>query len=138
MHHSWNDNAEAKSKLMASMLFFCVAGGVGSLLLTPLNNVPPSDWETPAEIAAKMSPFVFSCAGVLILFKPRVGYSLGLIAGLIFLPWFVSNEFSSATRNSWVALNYESPLPIPSPEGAYLAFTKLKIVSAALVVAAGA
>jgi len=61
---------------------------------------------------------------------------LGLIAGLVAMPWFVQSELSPATWNSWVNLNYESPWPIPSGEGSYLAVGGLKILSIFLVVTA--
>jgi hypothetical protein len=59
---------------------------------------------------------------------------LGVIAGLIALPWFFQTEFSPATWNSWIILNYESS--IPSEGGAHLAFTRLKILSVILIVVA--
>jgi hypothetical protein len=121
-------------KLTAAILLLCTAGSIGFLAL--LNDDFLAGSDRPVEVAAKLSPFVFLFASALVFFRPRVGYALGVIAGLIALPWFFQTEFSPATWNSWIILNYGSPIPIPSDAGAYLAFTRLKILSVILIVVA--
>jgi hypothetical protein len=123
-------------KLTTAILLLCTAGSIGYTFLTLLEGAFLSSWDRSVEIAARVSPLVFLCASALVFFRPRFGYALGVIAGLVALPWFFQTEFSQATWNSWVILNYESPIPIPSEVGAYLAFTRLKILSVILIVVA--
>jgi hypothetical protein len=66
--------------------------------------------------------------------KPRFGYGLGLVAGLIASPWFVWTELS-LYESSWVFLNL---VPACSEERVFLTFVKLKILSVALIVIATA
>jgi hypothetical protein len=95
-----------------------------------------SGWEGPAEIAATGSVLVFWSACVLVLLRPRFGYGLGLLAGLVALPWFVRTELSLDPWNSWIFLNYELPM-LPHSEGTWsLTFVVLRILSAALIVIA--
>ncbi len=77
---------------------------------------------------------MFVCASILVFFRHRLGYGLGMAAGLIALPWFVLREISLASWNSWIFLNYEDPTP--SAGGVYVTFVKLKILSAALIAVA--
>lgn len=130
-------------KLTTAILLLCTAGSIG--FLTLLYGAFVSSWDRPVEVAARVSPLVFLCASALVFFRPRFGYTLGVVAGLIALPWFFQTEFSPATWNSWIILNYSnpipilnyrSPIPIPSDVGAYLAFTRLKILSVILIVVA--
>jgi hypothetical protein len=114
-----------------AVLFFCAAAGIACSFFMyeqlPLYAIFQQDLN---EIAAAASPFVFLSAGILVYLRPRLGYTLGLAAGLMALPWFVQTEF---LLNSWVALNYESPFSFPEDER-FVAVTKLKIISAALIV----
>jgi hypothetical protein len=123
-------------KLTTAILLLCTAGSIGCTFLTLLDGAFLSSWGRSVEVAARVSPLVFLCASALVFFRPRFGYTLGVIAGLIALPWFFQTEFSPATWNSWISLNYESPIPIPSEVGPYLAFTRLKILSVILIVVA--
>jgi hypothetical protein len=120
--------------LAAAFLFFCAAVSISSTFFA-IPDMPfpgrTSSWERPVEVFAEASPLVFLCASILV-FRHRLGYGLGLIAGLIALPWFVRTELSLAPWNSWVFLNYESPMS--SGGGLVLVFTKLKILSAGLIV----
>jgi len=127
---------EMKPTMTAAILFACTAGCIGGTIYKVLDARFLFHPGTPAELAAGVSPVVFLSACALVFFRPRLGYSLGLIAGLITLPWFVQIELSPATWNSWVTLNYESPLPNPPGVGSYLAFTGLKILSVFLVATA--
>lgn len=135
MDRFWAARCGNTSKLTAAILLLCAAGSIGCTFLTLLDGAFLSGWDDSVELAARVSPLVFLCASALVFFKPRYGYTLGVIAGLIAFPWFFRTEFSPATFNSWITLNYESPIPIP-PEGGYLAFTRLKILSVTLIVIA--
>lgn len=84
-------------------------------------------WRRPIEIAAGASPLVFLWACVLVFFRPRLGDGLGLVAGLIALPWLVQIEVAPATWNSWLFFNSEGAFPL---------FAKLKILSVAIIVIA--
>jgi hypothetical protein len=128
-------HGEVRPRLTAAILFLCAGASQGWALWIFLDR-PLASWDTPAVIAAWVSPLLFLSACVLVFFRPHVGYTLGVVAGLLAVPWLVENEFSPATWNSWVTLNYESPLPTPPGEGSYIAFTGLKILSVFLVVTA--
>src|SRR5690349_1539250 len=62
------------------------------------------------DVLADLSPLLFLSAGVLIFFQPRLSYCLGLLAGLLALPWFVWTEFSLG-EGSWASLNYVGAAP---------------------------
>lgn len=136
MHDFWKARDADTPKLTTAILLLCTAAGTGYMFLTPLGGVFRSNWGPPVAVAAEMSPFVFLSASALVFFRPRLGFTLGLIAGVIALPWLLQTEFSSAGWNSWVLLNYESPLPTPSDVEGFLALTKLKILSVTLIVVA--
>jgi hypothetical protein len=126
-------------RLTAAFLYLCAAMSLASALLArwegPFYSFD-SVWDGTVRLAVQASPFVFICTSILVFFRSRVGYSMGLAAGLIALPWFVVTELSWASWNSWIFLNYEDP--IPSGGGGYVTFVKLKILSAALIVIAAA
>lgn len=124
-------------KLAALFLFLCTAMSVGGVLLDIPDGPFPgsmSVWDRPAKIAVQASPFVFVCASILVFFRRRFGYGMGLAAGLIALPWFVLTELSLLPWNSWIFLNYRSP--IPSEGGGYTTFVNLRLLSVALIVTA--
>jgi hypothetical protein len=85
----------------------------------------PSTGRFAAGIAALASPFAFLCACVLVFFRPRAAYGLGLAAGLMALPWFILAERSSQV-SSWIIFN----AALEPSSGAEV----LKIVSVALIV----
>jgi hypothetical protein len=125
---------EARLKLTAATLFLCAAGSLGWVIWTAIGGLLLSLANSWVGLAgAKMSSVAFLCASILVFLKPRLGYSLGAIAGVIAVPWFVESEIRPSGWNSWVSLNYESPWPIPV-EGSYLAFSGMKILAVFLVV----
>ena len=126
---------EVRRRLAAAILIFCTGASQICALWTFRHGFL-GRWYTPAELVAWVSPLLFLCACILVFFRSPVAYSLGIAAGVAAVPWFVRNEFSAATWNSWISLNYESPLPVPSGERSYLAFTGLKILSVYLLVTA--
>jgi hypothetical protein len=121
-------------KLTSAALFLASAASLGSAFVVLQQGFYLSYWTSPAQIAAKLSLFLLVFAAALILIRPRLGYRLGLAAGLSAVPWFVQTETSGAAGNGWVILNYESP-PFSGDEG-YRAFAGLKILSVALFVIA--
>ena len=60
-----------------------------------------------------------------------VGYALGLVAGMVAVPWFVWTESALRPWNSWLFFNYAGPMD--SGVGAH-AFVTLKILSVTLIV----
>jgi hypothetical protein len=55
-------------------------------------------------VAALVSPVAYLCACGLAFFRPHFAYGLGLVAGLMGLPWFVLAEHSSQI-SSWIIFN---------------------------------
>src|SRR3954451_24098913 len=88
---------------MVVTLFMSSALSVSAMLVTP--RFFPDGQGTPDEIAAIASPFAFLCASVLVWFKPRIGYSLGLFGCVLLLPLLIRLEFSDLSSNSWILLN---------------------------------
>lgn len=134
MDAHWHADPRA-SKLTTAVLLLCTGVSAGCAILA-IPDVPfpgrMSAWDRPLEIAAKSAPLLLLCGCVLVFFRPRFGFGLSFVAGAIALPWYIQTEISLAPWNSWIFLNYESPI---SSEGAgYLTFVKLKILSAVLVV----
>ena len=124
-------------KLTAAILFLLAGVTIAVAFLQrclPLSG-PASVWDGPLEIAAEVSPLVFFSACVLVFFRPRLGYVLGLAAGLIGLPWFVRTEFMLSYWNSWIFLNYETPRVLKDG-WAFPTFATLRILSVALIVIA--
>ena len=130
----WCAGPEAASKLTAAVLLLCTGVSVGcAFLITPHVPFPGSvsDWDRPLQIAATSAPLLLLCACVLVFFRSRLGYVLGIVAGTIALPWYIHTEISLEPWNSWIFLNYESPMP---EGGGCPTFVKLKILSAFLLV----
>lgn len=121
MDPSLTAHRELKPKLTAAAVFLSAAVSIACIFLT-IWGMPR--WDRPAEIAAAASPLVFLCACISIFFRPRLGYGLGLVAGLITVPWLVQIETAPATWNSWISFNWEGPVAL---------FVKLKILSVALL-----
>src|SRR2546423_13534239 len=97
---------ELAPKLTAVVLFLSAAVSVASVFWT-LFGMPR--WDYPAYAATAACPFVFLSGCILILSRPRLGYLLGLIAGLMAIPWIVETELG--VGNSWIVLNYTDPRP---------------------------
>src|SRR5947209_3189755 len=93
--------------LISGALFLCTAARVLASL-TNHGDFPRQmfSWERPHEIAAAASPIVFLCACILVVFRPRTGYALGLVGCLLALPLLVRTEIST-DWNSWIFLNHD-------------------------------
>jgi hypothetical protein len=122
-------------EITVTVLYLCATLSISAgVLIMPRGLSSSSGGHHLAEVAAIASPFVFLCACVLMFFSPRLGYYLGLAAGMLAASWFVWIEllFSEGT-NSWIALNLAEP---NVEEVAFLTFTKLKVLSVGPVVIA--
>ena len=107
MSSSRDVRREVTPKVVAASLFFCTTTIIFLNLRIPLLWGDILAWQHLARTAVGVSGVVFSCAGVLIFFRPRFGYILGLVAGLIAMPWFVWSELAlEPSWNSWTALIY--------------------------------
>jgi len=124
-----------RPRLAAAILFVCTAACEECALWTFRHGLLARSY-TPAELVACVSPLLFLGACVLLFFRLHAAYSLGAIAGIAAAPWFVRNEFSPATWNSWITLNHMSAMPISPGEGPDLIFTGLTILSVYLLVTA--
>ena len=115
-----------KAKFATSGVFLCSAISIVWLLL----GVAPG--YRPVTVVAALVGLALASVGLFP--KPRVGYCLGMVSGMVALHWFVGIEFRYfPALNSWIAFN----LPGDNP---YLASdihaAILKILFAAAVLAA--
>jgi len=135
MDTSRDAHREIRAKLTAAILFLCTAASIGFAFLKfpqgPVFGIA-SNWDRAVLIAAAASPLALLFACVLVFFRPRLAYGLGLCAGFTALAWFVRDEVGLGPWNSWIILNYESP--IRSDEAKSLTFADLNILSVALIV----
>jgi hypothetical protein len=108
MGRFWEGHQEVVPKIVAAFLFVCST----VVSFACLSETP---WDSPlfdpslhggylARAMASASPLIFLSACVFIFLKPRLGYLLGLLAGLAALPWLVWSELSLNPWNSWVLL----------------------------------
>jgi hypothetical protein len=96
------------------------------------NADSPLDFWSPITAVLLASPLVFLLAIVTVFSRPRLGYSLGLAAGLMALPWFARVELALfSVANSWIALNATS-----QQDKAYIVLAELRILSVAFLVIA--
>jgi hypothetical protein len=133
MHRFWKARREIAPKLTAAALFLCTA--VSLACMFPKSEIGLHGiglFYILVYVAAAASPLVFLCACVLVFFRSRFGYGLGLAAGLMAVPWFVWTELS--LMNSWIVLNSDGGA-YPGA-GEFGAFAKLRILSVALTVIA--
>lgn len=117
-------------KLIIVTIFLCTAGVIaGALLQSP--NAIVENWTGAAAIT---SALVFVIASILVFRSPRLGYVLGVTAGVAALSWVVHSELRlSPGMNSWIALNTGDYTPGGTQ---FVTFAKLKIVTIAIIVVA--
>jgi hypothetical protein len=108
--------------LTAATLYFSAAASMAWISFAIWG---PPDWSRPLQVAAAASAPAFLSACILVFFRPRWGYALGLVAGLLPLPSFVRIETSDTSWSSWVFFNSGMGVPL---------FAKLNILSLALIV----
>jgi hypothetical protein len=92
-----------KSKVIAAIVFVLSALGIACLLVlwTALREA-----EIAMLLASLASPVLFLVASVVVFYRPRVAYALGLAAALLALTWLVWTEWVQAPwANSWILLN---------------------------------
>jgi hypothetical protein len=96
-------------KLKTAMVFFFAGAGVACALFNIPRDFGPIGMDIVhlTQIAAMASPVLFLIAGVRLFYNPRSGDILGLVAGVVALPWFVWLErvFHRNMTNSWIQLN---------------------------------
>lgn len=122
------------SRIFLSACFLANAALVGDALF----RQDSLGWLRPQPLAemASLAGVVGFVAAFFITFRhPRLGYSMGLFAGLIALPWFLITEFLSYPwANCWIYLNIpETGFP-PGMQERFLA--EIRIASVALLVIA--
>src|SRR5258708_17941934 len=134
MGDSWKTRYDLTDQIIAAALFLCTAASISAFLTNP--GIFPWEvfrWGRPDKIAAALSPLVFLCGSVLILTRPRFGYSLGLLGCLLALPLFVRTEISPSSWNSWTFLNHDGSTYF---RGNVPAYVKLRLLSDVLIVTA--
>jgi hypothetical protein len=94
------------SKIAVSAFFLVTAIGIACEFwyVYPIPYPLTATGPFVAGVAALASPFAFLCACVLVFFRSRAAYGLGLAAGLMGLPWFILAERSSPI-SSWIIFN---------------------------------
>ena len=95
------------SSRLAVVAFFLVTAVSIACEFWYIYPIPYSSTTTGRFVAggaALASPVAFLCACVLVFFRPRAAYGLGLAAGLMGLPWFILAERSSPI-SSWIIFN---------------------------------
>jgi len=128
---SWDKQREAWPRVSAALFFWlCAVAIAGCLLKTggPWFG-PLSPSQRAINIAALASPLIFLRAGLVARWRPRSANILGLIGGLLAMPWFVSTELSLDPWSSWVLLIHDE-------EGGFATLWQLRIVSVILIVVA--
>jgi hypothetical protein len=89
-----------------AVLNFCAAAA-----LIALFSEDPGEYllhtSGPAILAGAL---VFLAACVLVFVKPRLSHALCLAAGLTVLSAFVRSQIAREPYNSWIALNFSTPL----------------------------
>jgi hypothetical protein len=125
-------------KLVVVVLFLCTAVAIVSVFLAaPVDPFGVREFpmrEHPvAQIALMASPLLFLLASALVLFRPRLGYTVALFAGLVAFSCFMWIELSrSPWANAWIALNLPDGSDAWGRE--YVVPAKLSILSVVLTV----
>ena len=122
---------DLKSKVtIATLLVLGALSFAGGFL-----RVPGGLWGAVGPvtgIAAYGSPLVFLCAGVVIFLRPRLGYVLGVLSGLIALFWFGWTELSNY-ESTWIFLNATVGLMPSESAFTFVKLSVLRIASAAFI-----
>jgi len=104
-----------KSEILFAILFFLSGAGIVSLLLLWRALLSA---QTVVLFASLACPVLFLVASVVIFYRPRVAYGVGLAAAVLALGWLAWTEIAqSPWINSWILLNasdkYDTPaIPI--------------------------
>jgi len=125
-----NLRRELTPTLGVAAVFLCAAATIALVRLNHWQDaLGTSNVRTLAAFGALASPLIYLCGCALVWWRPRFGYAVGLVAGLISLPSFVWNELSRY-ESSWVSLN----LPAEGSDREFVVLAELKILAVALIV----
>lgn len=135
MERLTGDRREVVPRMISTGIFVCAAASIAYTFL----KVPPSldalSRVHRAGTVALAGILFFLFASVLVWFKPRVGYSLGVFAGIAALPWFALTELSlGPAMSSWIALNGSEDL-FPG-QAEFTTLAEFRILSIVLIVVA--
>jgi hypothetical protein len=102
----WEARREYVSKIVVVAFFIATAVSIACEFwyIHPIPYPSTTLGRFLVGVAALASPIAFLSACVLAFFRPRAAYGLGLIAGLMGLPWFILAEYSSQI-SSWIVFN---------------------------------
>lgn len=130
----WEARRELTPKLtIAGLFLLCTAVSIAyAFLRIPDGYVGSTGGRPLADVAAIAGAVAFLCACGLVFSRPGLSYGLGLFAGLIALAWLVWTEVSLYPESSWICLN--TAVEAFPEDREFLAFTKLRILSVALIV----
>ncbi len=126
-------SCEHERKTAAVAIYVCAAASIVCCYLALPYGYGLGGW---ASIAALSSALTFAGGSAFLFYKPRLGYAVGLMSGLMALPWLVLTETAYYPwSNSWIALNLVPP-DYPAAKGfaSLTTFSGLKIFSTALIV----
>ena len=124
---------EDESKIVAAAIYVCAAVSIVCCYLALPYGYGLGGW---ASIAALVGALTFAGGSAFLFYRPRFGYTLGLMSGLVTLPWIVLTEAALYPwSNSWIALNL-APQDFPAERGfaTLTTFSGLKILSTGLIV----
>jgi len=115
-----------RSRILAAIVFLS-AGAAASYLFFSSARAGAA---TP--ITFLISPLLFVLAAAALFYRPRIGYGVGLAAGLLALVWLVRTELSlSPWVNSWITFNASD-----GGEAPFVFLAALRILTTALVLVA--
>ena len=125
-----------KPKILTIVIYVCAAGTLLYSFLRVLRGPGYYAFENPEfewrALACFVSPILFALAAFVVSRDPRLGHVLGAVAGILPMPWLVSEEFAwFQIGNSWIALNYSGP-----DERTYRVLAELRILAVTMVVTA--
>jgi hypothetical protein len=84
-----------------------------------------------ADFGADLCPFVMILAAGIVFVKPRLGSGLGLLAGILAVPWLVLTE-AAIFEGSWPVLNYTGNSPSDQELSHYVKWRILSVVLIAM------
>lgn len=124
-----------EKKLVTVAIYACTAVGIVCCYLALPEGYGLGGW---ASVTALISALTFVGGSAFLFYKPRLGYAVGLMSGLMALPWLVLSETAYYPwSNSWVALNLVlQDYPGAKSFATLTTFSGLKILSTALTAVA--
>jgi uncharacterized membrane protein YhaH (DUF805 family) len=125
-----------KLKILTIVVYVCAASALSYSLMRVLREGGYYAFESPElewrALACFASPFLFVLAAFAVSRFPRRSHVMGAAAGMLTMPWLVSQEFAwFQIGNSWIALNTSGP-----HERTYRLLAELRILAVTAVVIA--